>query len=358
MSAKDERVHDLVTEQAADWLVANRAELSAREREAFGRWLTVSPLHVREYLGVSAVARDMREACADLAADIDAVVALARAADEQPTPLRFPYLEAPPVKRRWRAAPLGWSAAAALCLAAIAWWTLRMPSPLQSTAQAVETYHFITRHGEQQTYKLPDHSVLHLNTDTSVTVRMSGAERLAVLECGEADFEVAHAANRRFRVLAGSAQMLDLGTRFDVRLEPDVTVVTVAEGRVAVGPLSGAVGATAAPDPRLGFVELTANQAIRVAQATPGTPAPADAQAATSWMRRQISFEHEPLSRVAHEINRYATKPIVITTPALGKLEISGVFATDDTTEFVAFLRSMKGVHVEVTESLILVTQD
>ena len=60
-------------------------------------------------------------------------------------------------------------------------------------------------------------------------------------------------------------------------------------------------------------------------------------------------FEHEPLERVASEFNRYAAKPIEIATPALRKLEISGVFATDDTEAFIAFLRSLKGVRVEVT---------
>ncbi len=61
---------------------------------------------------------------------------------------------------------------------------------------------------------------------------------------------------------------------------------------------------------------------------------------------------------MAQEFNRYASKPIVITTPALGNQEISGVFAIDDTDEFIAFLRSLKGVHVEVTDARILVSQE
>ena len=39
--------------------------------------------------------------------------------------------------------------------------------------------------------------------------------------------------------------------------------------------------------------------------------------------------------------------------PALRNLQISGVFATDDTDAFVAFLRSLKGVRVDVTETRI-----
>jgi hypothetical protein len=88
------------------------------------------------------------------------------------------------------------------------------------------------------------------------------------------------------------------------------------------------------------------------------TPLAIDAQHTTAWLHRQIMFEHEPLERVASEFNRYASKPFEITTPALGALEISGVFATDDTAAFIAFLRRLDGVRVEITATRIRVLQD
>jgi transmembrane sensor len=358
MSAKNEQVYDLVTHQAADWLVANRAELSVRERESFAAWLKVSPVHVEEYLGVAAVARHLRDACADLAASTDSLVALAREAGDGPTPIGPASLAMLRDTRpgRWRVAAVAWGTLGVIGLSLLGWRNFRAKPSGHAAVEAATTLHFSSRHGEQQTYRLPDESVLHLNTDTSVTVRLSAAERLVTLESGEADFEVAHQPKRPFRVLAGSVQVLDIGTQFDVRLEPEVAVITVVEGRVAVGQRSPAAGANSPADPRL--VALTANEQLRVAQWPPGAPVAADAHGTTSWMRRQITFEHEPLSSVAKEFNRYASKPIVITTPALGNQEISGVFTIDDTDEFIAFLRSLKGVHVEVTESRILVSQD
>jgi ferric-dicitrate binding protein FerR (iron transport regulator) len=38
-------------------------------------------------------------------------------------------------------------------------------------------------------------------------------------------------------------------------------------------------------------------------------------------------------------------------------LQISGAFATDDTDAFIAFLRTLKGVRVEVTATRIRVSQ-
>jgi ferric-dicitrate binding protein FerR (iron transport regulator) len=39
-------------------------------------------------------------------------------------------------------------------------------------------------------------------------------------------------------------------------------------------------------------------------------------------------------------------------------MEISGVFATDDTEAFIAFLRSLEGVRVEITAARIRVSAD
>ena len=93
------------------------------------------------------------------------------------------------------------------------------------------------------------------------------------------------------------------------------------------------------------------------APAAPATPAAVDAQLTTAWLHRQIMFENEPLDRVVSEFNRYAPKPIEIATPALRNLEVSGVFATDNSDALVAFLRSLEGVKVEVTATRILVSQ-
>jgi len=105
-------------------------------------------------------------------------------------------------------------------------------------------------------------------------------------------------------------------------------------------------------------VQLGANQQISVTEGRwPATPVAVDSQRATAWLHRQIAFDHEPLERVAAEFNRYAPKPIEIISVSLRHLEVSGVFSTDDPEEFLAFLRSLEGVHVEVTATQIRVSQ-
>jgi transmembrane sensor len=362
MSANSERVRILIAEEAAGWFVANRVGLTGRERNTFAAWLKASPVHVEEYLAISVIARDLPEACRDSEASLDALLDRARNADE--TSPQFPWPRVlrkpnPLISHAWQGA-LAIAVSGILIVGAL---TLRTLGPIAHapTHEDPTVWRFVTRHGEQQTQELADHSVLHLNTDSAVSVRYTKTERLIALTSGEVLFEVAHEPKRPFRVQTGSVDIVDLGTKFDVRLRQHATEVTVLEGRVAAGPASMSPGHKPGSNQTLpaDFVTLAAGQQISIAaDRWPAAPIPVDAERTTAWLHRQIRFEHEPLDRVADEFNRYAPKPIEIVTPALQHLEISGVFATDDTEAFIAFLRSLEGVHVEVTAVRIRVSQD
>jgi transmembrane sensor len=362
MISNEEKVRAAIAEQAGEWLVANDEEpLDVRDSAALSAWLKSSPVHIEEFLGVSAIARDLKEARTDPEYSLEAILARAQAEDDPPVrPLWARVIGAVlgEPSRRWLPAAVAMAACAVLSLGLLLTWNVR-PIQQPSTADGTTALRFETRHGEQLTRRLADNSILHLDTDSAVTIRYDKNERLVMLTSGQAEFEVAHKADRAFRVIAGSAEVVDLGTKFDVRLEHDSTVVTVVEGRVAVGPsqtleeLGTNSGQSQAPR----FVQLSADQQIRVTEGEwPAAPITVDAQRTTAWLRREIVFDHEPLEHVAAEYNRYTAKPIEIATPALRNLQISGVFATDDPDAFIAFLRSLKGVRVEVTPTRIRVS--
>jgi transmembrane sensor len=359
MNSNEENVRATIAEQAGEWFVANEERpLDARDSSALAAWLKTSPVHIEEFLGVSAIARDLKEARTDPEYSLEAILARARAEDETAVQPLWPRLIETVRGRtsgRWLTAAVTMAACAVLSLSLLFAWNMR-PIQHPSATDGTTALHFETRHGEQLTRRLADKSVLHLNSDSAVTIRYAKTERLVVLTAGQADFDVAHEPDRAFRVVAGSAEVVDLGTKFDVRLEQDSTLVTVVEGRVAVGPSPALEKRGTDANYPLRFVQLSADQQIRIRQGEgPATPVAIDAQSATAWLRREIVFDHEPLERVAAEYNRYTQKPIEIATPTLRNLQISGVFATDDTDAFIAFLRSLKGVRVEVTQTQIRV---
>jgi transmembrane sensor len=361
MTLNEEQVRAAIAEQAAEWLVASdEGAMDARDAAALAAWLKTSPVHVEEFLGVSTIARDLREARVEPEYALDAILARARAKEDAPVRAFWPrVVEAvrDAVSGRWLMAAVTVAACGALSIGLLLTWHGR-PTGHPSVSSGTAALHFETRHGEQLSRRLADNSILHLNTDSAVTIRYGKNERLVILNSGQADFEVAHEPDRTFRVIAGSAEVVDLGTKFDVRLQHDSTVVTVIEGGVAVSPspTTAEPGTGSKSSPARRVVQLGANQQISVTEGEwPAAPVTVDAERTTAWLRHEIVFDHEPLERVAAEYNRYSVKPIEIATPALRNLQISGVFATDDTEAFIAFLRSLKGVRVDVTETRIRV---
>jgi ferric-dicitrate binding protein FerR (iron transport regulator) len=66
--------------------------------------------------------------------------------------------------------------------------------------------------------------------------------------------------------------------------------------------------------------------------------------------------QNQPLEQIAAEFNRYNQTPIEINSANLRSLQVTGVFGANDTESFVAFLRSLDGVQVEVTPTRIRVS--
>jgi transmembrane sensor len=337
----NQSVRSAISEEASEWFVKNRDDaITAHDRLSFASWLRNSPLHVEEYLAIASLAIDLQEA-RDPAWSREHLVAQAAAAqasriepmigriDDKPTRARFNH---------WRPT----AAAATIVLAAVTCFMVW-------TREGATTERMSTRHGEQRVVRLADNSVLHLDTDTEVVVRYGRKQRLVNLTHGRAMFEVVHNIERPFLVTAGSTEVRDAGTSFDVYRRGEETKVTVLSGEVSV-----------APSPRSALdtgvrwsVLVHAGEQVQVTSgAMVSSPEPTDLTRSTAWLRRQISVEQEPLAQVVAEFNRYSDVPVTITA-ALRELSITGIFMADDTESFVAFLRSLDRVTVEVTPTAI-----
>jgi transmembrane sensor len=354
MTPSEEQVRSAVAQQAGTWFIANQSgSLEHAARVAFVTWLKASPIHVEEYLGVALVAHDLPAAADDPQLPLESLIELARADDtDGVVSLEAPLRVREPASKRI-GTPHTWSfatsmAAVVLLLAAAAVWWLRDGELLGLP----RTYQ--TAHGEQRLAQLPDGSKLHLNTDSAVTVRYTRGERVVEIARGQALFVVARDDQRRFRIAAGNAHVLALGTEIDVYRRPDSTVVTVVEGSVAVR-------AGEPPQPGLsglppGAVRVNAGYQVRIdADGVSAHPVSVDVQQAVAWQQRKIAFERRALAEVADEFNRYGSIPIEIDDAALRALPISGVFDAYDIESFVAFLQTLDGVRVDRTKTRIRV---
>ena len=342
MNADEEKVREIIACQAGEWVAAHQAGgLDAAERRAFYAWLMASPVHVEEYLQVALLSRRLPVAAADPELPVEAILDRVREEPEGVTRIgSAPYSSraAPRTRPQWRWL---WAAVpAGLAVMAVTLFWLR--------GEHVTPERYATRHGEMRSWRLGDNSTLRLNTDTSVTARYTHSQRLIEIERGEVLFEVAHESARPFRVVAGTASVLAVGTTFSVYRQGASTLVTVVQGRVGVSTVTAASTS----------VNAGAGEQVRVMDGQlPQPPTPADVQRSTAWLHRQIIFEREPLARVTAEFNRYSPRPIDIETPALGTLPITGIFSVDDTETFLDFLRTFDGVTIQATPTRIQVFQ-
>jgi transmembrane sensor len=312
-----------LTQAAANWHALQRqGDVSPAQQRAFMDWLLVSPDHLREYLAISEVAGALGDALRMMPIDLDALLA-APAPGSVPDnvvalPLRRPGAAQTTSTPRPRRRLPGMAVAAALLVAVGIAAPLAWP---QST-------HYVAANGAPRKILLSDHSVVHLNADSELSVRMSLFGRRVELERGQASFVVA-ADRRPFAVHAGGLQVTDIGTTFDVSLLREQARIAVSEGRVQVRGDGGrgrlladlSAGKVAQVDYRDQRVQLRDE----------------DAASMTAWWQGRIVFRDEPLRDVADRFNRSNAVRLQISDEA-GALRLTGNLHGGDLGSLRAFL--------------------
>jgi transmembrane sensor len=197
-----------------------------------------------------------------------------------------------------------------------------------------------TRNGEYRLVVLADGSKVRMNADTELRVQVNERSRDVEIGRGEAMFDVARDASRPFRVRAGRAVALALGTKFAVALNRDLTSVVVVNGCVAV--FSGHTG-NAPTQP----VEIGAGQEVSVVSSEHGESLLVRVlETETSarrlkWAVRELSFRSTPLAEAVAEINRHNVDQITIDDALLAERRISGRMRIDQPEIFVNAVQRM-----------------
>jgi transmembrane sensor len=301
-----------VEHDASRWLAARDAGATSPAQIAeFNRWLEADIRHRVAYLRLESSWRRIGK--------LKEMRPLDRAIDPD-------LLQERDTHRRW---PLAIAATLLLAIGIGAFWLHQ-----QYNWQTYET-----RIGVFSRIVLEDGSIVDLNTDSEVRVRLGAQRREVRLTRGEGRFQVAHDVNRPFVVAANDTAVRAVGTAFTVRLRDASQVeVVVAEGKVAIAaprvatqsPL--AAGESAVVQPGSVSVSAMSPQAL---------------ERKLAWTAGRLEFRGESLADAVAEFNRYNSRQIRLGHPSLATLRVGGNFKATDPESFAAALASAFNLHVD-----------
>jgi transmembrane sensor len=375
---RDRKLEPSIAEQAAEWWTRLHDEaVTPGDQREFGEWVARSPERIAAYLQIARLMRALRSGRAQWPqTPADELIREAKSTPLDPMTLPGPRpesgwqspakggesapIERPTARLSRRLQVAGFACATGVLLVIVTGLWLGLQRPQDYT----------TGFGEQRSILLADGSRVTLNTASRMEVSFHQNRRVVSLLAGEALFEVARDPARPFDVVVRDSVVRAIGTEFNVELRPRDATVTVVEGRVAVLQKAAAVvpiprpdraaaslpgpGRAPAENPQLqpfpappGALILAAAERVVITASGPGAPQHiTDLTAATSWVERQLVFEHEPLAEVAARFNRYNRAQIVIEGAELGRKQVTGVFRSDDPQSFLSFLSGLPGVSV------------
>jgi transmembrane sensor len=183
---------------------------------------------------------------------------------------------------------------------------------------------------------LPDGSRLTLDARSRVTATFSSDRRSLQLLDGRAFFDVRHDAARPFSVRVRGLDVVDIGTRFDVRLAAREVRLTLVEGRLAVSTAKG------------GSKPLLMSGGQQLVAPDNGTPelSRSNVDEALQWQQGFATFNNETLVDAAAQLNRYPGDRLVVRDPRVATLRVSGMFKTGNPERFGRTLEQIYPVRV------------
>jgi transmembrane sensor len=309
--------------EAAEWLVRlQQDDVAEADVAAWLRWCAADNANLEAFEGVQALYDQLQ----------------ALAPSDRKSFLKFSSDAVPGNTRDWLRRLRSWSAqyarplyagaAAASVAVVITIVGLHARSPL------AEAHDYRAEKGMQQAVLLSDHSQVTLASASELVSHFTPKTRFVDLRQGEAYFQVQHDATRPFVVHAGGMTVTAVGTKFNVRTSGGRTVVAVTEGAVDVTAdvvADGATGDSAADaENNTTPVRLKAGQqAARQADQAGLMVVDVRTDAAAGWRQGRLEYVMEPLGSVVENVNRYASRRIVIEDAPLASMLFTGTVFVD-----------------------------
>jgi transmembrane sensor len=133
--------------------------------------------------------------------------------------------------------------------------------------------------------------------------------------------------------------------------------VGTATSKIPIPPRAAPTSHTASEDVGSNAILLAAGEQLVATAQRVYAPKQANVASATAWTRHTLVFDASRLSDVVQEFNRYNTRQLVITTPEIERIRVSGVFSSVDPELLLRFLREQPELAVEESDTNIRISR-
>lgn len=175
-----------------------------------------------------------------------------------------------------------------------------------------------TATGQNNRITLADGSVVTLGGKSAVAIHYDTGKREVTLLRGEAFFEVRHDTRRPFHVAAGTLRVRDIGTRFDVRMDPAQIRIDVQDGQVGVSRQD----TNRSPEIRLGI-----GDELCLDRQTGGiTRAAVAPEMIGSWRNGTLVVDNDTIDHVVATLQRYYPGFILTYTTDRNTHRVGGIY--------------------------------
>lgn len=309
---------EAVLEQAIEWAIkVNFNQPDAKTRSAFDRWLAASAEHEAAWQRISGVQESFKKLPGALAMGVLDSAEKSRSAgrNRRRSTLKFLLLT--------------------VTVGSVSWMVREHTSWQRLVSDES------TAVGVLRTIHLADGTLITLNTDTAISIDLSGDRRQVTVHRGEisvttgadAEFFTRTGNKRSFWVNTPFGTLQALGTRFIVRLETDRARISVQEGAVEMTPARGGSPVIVKP----GLSWWLSDTGSEQAKAT--------GIGIADWEDGLIVADDVRMDDFIAELARY--RPGIITCEKeVAALRVSGFYHVADTDRTLRFLASTQPVDI------------
>lgn len=227
----------------------------------------------------------------------------------------------------------------------------------------------VTKRGSKSSIKLPDGTIVRLNTDSRLTYDnfTAGMNREVTL-IGEAYFDVAHDSSRPFIIHTGKINIKVLGTSFNVRNYPqdkeletslingkievslksrpdDIIILKPTEKLIIAKEQDELAAATKVINTTDNKVVLTSITYLRNDSLV----------AETSWLNDKMVFVNQPLEKIAVELERKYAINISFKDEKVKKYRYTGVFENVSLEKVFQLIKYSKNINYKIDDKNIVI---